>query len=100
MERLKSEFIAKLAQALGNHQEKESILREYDAHLDELLVELYELKDESEVRDQIYLRFGTPEEIATMWKEELSRYAKQNEMAIYLSEYPFIRRGIRSHSCT
>ena len=72
MERLKSEFIAKLAQALGNHQEKESILMEYDAHLNELLEELYELKDESEARDQIYLRFGTPEEIASMWKEELS----------------------------
>ena len=72
MERLKSEFLAKLAQALGNHQEKESILMEYDAHLDELLVELYELKDECQARDQIYLRFGTPEEIASMWKEELS----------------------------
>ena len=24
------------------------------------------------MRDQIYLRFGTPEEIAAMWKEELS----------------------------
>ena len=46
MERLKSEFLAKLAEALGNHQEKESILMEYDAHLDELLVELYELEDE------------------------------------------------------
>ena len=93
MERLKSEFLAKLAQALGNHQEKESILMEYDAHLNELLVELYELKDESEARDQIYLRFGTPEEIASMWKEELSRYAKQNEMAIYPSEYSIIRWG-------
>ena len=37
MERLKNEFLAELAQCLGNHQEKESILKEYDAHLDELL---------------------------------------------------------------
>lgn len=72
MERLKTEFLAKLAQTLGNHPEKESILMEYDAHLDELLLEVYELKDEFEVRDQIYLRFGTPEEIASIWKEELS----------------------------
>ncbi|MBU8880562.1 DUF1700 domain-containing protein [Bacillus sp. FJAT-29790] len=72
MERLKNEFLAELAQGLENHREKESILREYDAHLDELLVGLYKLEDESEVRDQVYSRFGTPEEIAAMWREELS----------------------------
>ena len=72
MERLKNEFLAEIAQCLGNHPEKESILKEYDAHLDELLVSLYKLEDESEVRDQIYSRFGTPEEIASMWREELS----------------------------
>lgn len=72
MERLKNDFLAELAQLLGNHQEKETIIMEYESHLDELLLELYKLKDESEVRDQIYLRFGTPEEIAAMWKEELS----------------------------
>ena len=33
MERLKNEFLAELAQGLENHQEKESILQEYDAHL-------------------------------------------------------------------
>jgi hypothetical protein len=72
MERLKNEFLAEIAQCLVNHPEKESILKEYDAHLDELLVSLYKLEDESEVRDQIYSRFGTPEEIASMWREELS----------------------------
>src|SRR3954454_7557873 len=72
MERLRNEFLTELEQCLGNHQEKESILREYNAHLDELLVDLYKLEDESEIRDQIYLRFGTPGEIADMWKEELS----------------------------
>ena len=72
MERLKNEFLAELAEYLGNHQEKESILKEYDAHLEELLISLIKLEDELEVRDQIYSRFGTPEEIAAMWKEELS----------------------------
>ena len=72
MERLKNEFLAEMAQCLGNHPEKESILKEYDAHLDELLASLYKIEDESEVRDQIYSRFGTPEEIASMWREELS----------------------------
>ena len=40
--------------------------------LDELLLGLYQLRDESEVRDHIYSRFGTPEEIAAIWRDELS----------------------------
>ena len=72
MERLKNEFLGDLAQLLGSYQEKESILKEYDAHLDELLLNLDKLEDECEVRKQVYSRFGTPEEIAAMWKEELS----------------------------
>ncbi|TCJ01901.1 HAAS signaling domain-containing protein [Cytobacillus praedii] len=72
MERLKNEFLAELAQSLISHPDKESILNDYDAHLDELLVTLYTLEDESEIRDQVYSRFGTPKEIADMWKEELS----------------------------
>jgi hypothetical protein len=72
MERLKNEFLTQLKHDLGTHKEKESILKEYEVHLDELLLELFHLKNESEVRDQIYSRFGTPEEIAAMWEEELS----------------------------
>ena len=72
MERLKNEFLTELAEYLANHQEKESILKEYDAHLDELLTSLNELETDSQMRDQIYSRFGTPEEIAAMWREELS----------------------------
>jgi hypothetical protein len=72
MERLKNEFLIELAKCLENHQEKESILLEYDSHLDELLIDFYNLEDESAIRNQIYLRFGTPKEIADMWKEELS----------------------------
>jgi hypothetical protein len=72
MERLKNEFLTELAKCLENHQEKESILLEYDSHLDELLTDFYNLEDEFEIRNQIYLRFGTPKEIASMWKEELS----------------------------
>jgi hypothetical protein len=72
MERLKNEFLIELAKCLENHQEKEFILLEYDSHLDELLIDFYNLEDESAIRNQIYLRFGTPKEIADMWKEELS----------------------------
>lgn len=72
MDQLKDEFLRELGQCLVNHEEKELILKEYDAHLNELLVDLNNLEDKSELRDQILLRFGTPEEIAAMWKEELS----------------------------
>jgi hypothetical protein len=72
MERLKNKFLSQLNDCLGAHKEKDCILKEYEVHLDELLLELLDLKDESEIRDQIYMRLGTPEEIADMWKDELS----------------------------
>lgn len=72
MERLKNDFLTELKSCLGNHPEKESIIRDYEAHLDELLIELLKIEDESELRTQVYQRFGTPEEIASIWKEELS----------------------------
>ncbi|WP_017754045.1 HAAS signaling domain-containing protein [Calidifontibacillus oryziterrae] len=72
MERLKNDFLAQLARSLENHAEKESILKEYETHLDELFANLNEQEDESEIQNQVYSRFGTPEEIAAMWKEELS----------------------------
>ena len=72
MERLKIEFLSQLNDCLGEHIEKESILKEYEVHLDELLLEFIALRDESEISDHIYTRFGTPEEIAAMWEDELS----------------------------
>lgn len=72
MEQLKNEFLEELARCLVNHEEKESIIKEYDVHLDELLGSFHELENDSDVRQQVYSRFGTPEEIAEMWKEELS----------------------------
>lgn len=72
MELLKNEFLSELARHLGNHPEKESILMEYDTHLDELLISFYGQIEESEIREQVYSRFGTPGEIAAVWKEELS----------------------------
>jgi hypothetical protein len=72
MEELKAEFLRDLAKGLGDHQEKDSILAEYEGHLDELLLSLCKLEDEVQLRGHIYSRFGTPEEIAAMWREELT----------------------------
>ena len=46
------------------------------------------LEDESEVRDQIYSRFGTPEEIAAMWKEELSVTPSNMKWLFIAVKYP------------
>ncbi|MFC4323604.1 HAAS signaling domain-containing protein [Litchfieldia salsa] len=72
MERLKNEFLTDLSNSLGDHPDKKSILTEYEVHLDELLFEYYNIEDESEMRSQVYSKFGTPKEIADIWKEELS----------------------------
>ena len=72
MERLKNEFLGELALLLVHHPEKDAIIEEYDAHLDELLMEIQMQSDESDLRSQIYSRVGTPLEIADLWREELS----------------------------
>jgi hypothetical protein len=72
MEQLKNEFLTDLSKGLGDHPDKKTILTEYDAHLDELLAELNQFEDEEVIRSQVHSRFGNPEEIAAMWKEELS----------------------------
>ena len=51
---------------------RESILTEYDAHIDELLASFDKLEDESQMRDRSYFKVREPEEIASMWREELS----------------------------
>lgn len=72
MERPKNEFLAKLAEGLGNHQDKENILREYESHIDEILIESNDCTSEEEVATRIFTRLGSPEEIAEMWREEFS----------------------------
>lgn len=72
MEESKNRFLEELDKGLGNHLDKESILLEYEAHIDEILLEAYDSKDEQEMFDTIISRLGCPEEIAVMWKEELS----------------------------
>jgi uncharacterized membrane protein len=72
MERPKNKFLEELEKGLGNHQDKPSILVEYEAHLEEVLLESYDCKNENELMERIIARLGRPEEIAAMWKEELS----------------------------
>jgi len=72
MERQKNKFLEDLAKGLGNHQDKEDILLEYESHIDEILIESSDCSTEDEMMKRIVSRLGSPEEIAELWKEELS----------------------------
>jgi uncharacterized membrane protein len=72
MERPKNKFLEELEKGLGNHQDKKSILMEYEVHIEEILIESYDCNDETAMMERIISRLGSPEEIAAMWKEELS----------------------------
>jgi hypothetical protein len=45
---------------------------EYEVHIEEILIESYDCNDETAMMERIISRLGSPEEIAAMWKEELS----------------------------
>ncbi|MFB5195684.1 hypothetical protein ACE198_12275 [Neobacillus sp. KR4-4] len=71
MERPKNRFLNELAKGLGDHLDKEEILREYESHIDEILFELG-VQDVDIVYDLIVSRLGTPEEIIQIWRDEFS----------------------------
>jgi hypothetical protein len=72
MVRPKSDFLRQLDKGLGSHQDKKSILLEYEAHIDEILHESSDCLTEEQVMDRLVSRLGSPAEIAAMWQEELS----------------------------
>ncbi|MGX6441770.1 HAAS signaling domain-containing protein [Neobacillus sp. K501] len=68
----KNRFLNELSKGLGNHQDKENILQDYEAHIDEILLEFIDCEDDDFIMERIVLRVGSPSEIADMWREELS----------------------------
>ncbi|MBT2658285.1 hypothetical protein J7E81_24090 [Bacillus sp. ISL-18] len=72
MERPKNDFLRQLDKGLGGHQERQSILLEYESHIDEILLESFDCSTEEQVMDRLVSRLGSPAEIAAMWQEELS----------------------------
>ncbi|MEH7083672.1 hypothetical protein V7139_13205 [Neobacillus drentensis] len=71
MERPKNRFLNELAKGIGDHLDKEDILREYESHIDEILIESG-IRDEDIVYDLIVSRLGTPKEIIQIWRDEFS----------------------------
>jgi hypothetical protein len=72
MEQPKNRFLNELSKGLGNHQDKENILHDYQTHIDEIIQEYYDCKDEDIIMERIVSRLGSPSEIASIWKDELS----------------------------
>lgn len=71
MERQKNRFLDELGKGLGNHLDKKEILREYESHIDEIMIESGVLNEDT-VYDMIVSRLGSPEEIVQIWREEFS----------------------------
>ncbi|WP_144555800.1 HAAS signaling domain-containing protein [Bacillus sp. X1(2014)] len=71
MERPKNRFLNELSKGLGNQLDKDEILREYESHIDEILIETVNLEEDT-VYEMIVSRLGSPEEITKIWREEFS----------------------------
>ncbi|MFL6554943.1 MAG: HAAS signaling domain-containing protein [Bacillus sp. (in: firmicutes)] len=71
MERPKNRFLNELAKGLSNQLDKKEIIREYESHIDEILIES-KWQDEDTVYELIVSRLGSPQEIVQIWREEFS----------------------------
>ncbi|SHF70904.1 HAAS signaling domain-containing protein [Ornithinibacillus halophilus] len=87
------QFLHELAKEIGEHPEKEMILQEYEVHIMDLMVE------EEIPSDQLYTeiinRLGSPEELATVWKQETSITPKKTQwLFVFLNVALFIGGGL------
>lgn len=86
-----------IRQELKCHPEKDQILAEYAAHIDELLQE-YELEMNQAAFSSFYEwlveRLGTPQEISQIWKEELSVTPEKTQWLFIAINFSFFICGI------
>lgn len=91
MELPKSKFLDELSRELGNHREKDLILLEYEAHIDEFLMESRIAKKENATFETLIQQLGEPKEIAEMWKQELSiTPSRMKWLFIFLNIFIFL----------
>jgi hypothetical protein len=90
MDQQKNKFLAELSKGLGRHKDKESILLEYETHLDEIITET--LSEKQEVTMELLVaRLGEPHEIAKMWEEELSYTpSKMKWLFLFMNVFLFV----------
>ena len=72
MEQPKNKYLNLLSNSLGAHPNRQEILLEYESHIDEILLESADCNTEAEVWERLTRRLGSPEEIASLWQEELT----------------------------
>ncbi|MFD2043255.1 hypothetical protein ACFSTA_02530 [Ornithinibacillus salinisoli] len=87
------QFLQELAEEIGDHPEKKSVMEEYEVHIAELIQD--ESIQEDKVYEQLLIRIGTPEEIAGMWKQESSITPRKTQwLFVLLNSALFIGGGI------
>lgn len=95
MERPKNRFLNELAKGIGDHLDKDEILREYGSHIDEILIESG-IRDEDIVYDLIVSRLGTPKEIIQIWRDEFSVNPSNMKWLFILLNVLFSEVGVYS----
>ncbi|GKU80734.1 hypothetical protein [Niallia sp. NCCP-28] len=90
------EYIDLLREHLEKNSNKEEILLEYEVHLAEMHTEIYSKKQisEQEAMKLIIERFGLPEEIAEIYKEESAVTAEKTKWLFFISNLFFFISGV------
>ncbi|WP_445490957.1 HAAS signaling domain-containing protein [Niallia sp. 03133] len=92
----KQEYLHSLRKKLKNNKDQDEIVLEYDHHLSDLLEELY-LKHQLDEKAAMILvldRFGTPEEIAQLYTEELVVTENKTKWIFFFGNLFFFTGGI------
>lgn len=75
------QFLQELAEKLGDHPEKDAILKEYEVHIMDLINEEHPSSDA--LYNELVSRLGTPQELADIWKEETSVTPKKTQWLFF-----------------
>ena len=92
----KESYMKQLRDLLKDHDQTEEICIEYELHLSDLLEDILLEKQciEKEAMVAVVERFGTPEEIAALYQEELTMTAKKTQWNFFFANLLFFVAGI------
>lgn len=92
----KQEYLHVLKNELKNYSNSEEILQEFDMHISELLVDLYDLAGANEevAITKVIERVGSPVEVAALYKQELEVTPAKTQWTFILGNLLFFIGGI------
>lgn len=92
----KERYLNQLRKELKKHSQRNSILQDYEAHLDDLAHEYSDQSMAPEDWEQLfYERIGHPKEVALLWQEELSvTTSKTFLLFLFMNAAFFIAGGV------